>query len=117
MQVSKSKVNPLLEKQLFYNFFQLIVDLKSIDDAQLIFKDLLSPSELTSITKRLAVAYWLLKGRSYGNIKDNLKVSSATIADIQPKLKKPGIKLALQKITAEEWATLWEKRIRHVFKR
>ncbi len=117
MQVSKLKVNATLEKQLFYNFFQLVVDLKSVDEVQLIFKDLLSPAELTSITKRLAVAYWLIKGRSYGNIKDNLKVSSATIADIHPRLKKPGFKLALQKITADEWATLWEQRIRHVFKR
>jgi TrpR-related protein YerC/YecD len=117
MQISKRKINSSLEKQLYQTFFQLITDIKNVTEAEAVFKDLLSAAELTSIAKRLAVAYWLSKGRSYGNIKENLKVSSATIADVQQHLKRPGWKLALQKITADEWASQWEERIRSVFKK
>lgn len=117
MQISKRKVNPTLEKQLFSTLFQLVADLKSPQEAASVLGEIFSPTELTTLAKRLAVAYWLTKKRSYQNIKDNLKVSSATIAEIQPHLKSPGWKLAIQKITADEWATVWEQKIRHVFQK
>jgi uncharacterized protein YerC len=78
---------------------------------------MLSETELTAITKRLAVAYWLAKNRSYENIKDNLKVSSATIAAIGQEIKRPGWKLALEKVMAEEWATQVEAKIKKLFKK
>ncbi len=112
MQISKQHVNATLEKQLFQTLFQLICDLKTPQEAEAVLKDLLSNIELTTLAKRLAVAYWLSKGRSYANIRDNLKVSSASISDIQQGLKRPGWKLALQKVTADEWATVWEQRIK-----
>lgn len=92
--------------------FQLFADLKTPQEAEGVLKDLLSDTELTTVAKRLAVAYWLSKGRSYTNIKDNLKVSSASISDIQQAIKKSGWKLALQKVTADEWATQWEQKIK-----
>lgn len=117
MQVSKQKINILLEKQLMGTLWQLIVDLKNPKEAEMIMKDLLSDTELTIVAKRLGVAYWLSKKRSYENIRGNLKVSSATIADVQQKLKDPGWKLAIQKMVADEWATMWEERIKNVFKK
>lgn len=117
MQISKKKVNNILEKQLFAMFWQLIVDLKNIKEAETVVGDLLSETELSMIVKKLGVAYWLYKNRSYENIKENLKVSSATIADVQQKIKNPGWKLALTKITADEWATVWEQKIKNVFKK
>lgn len=117
MQVSKDKINAVLEKQLIKTFFQLVSDLRNTHDTQAVLSDLLTDTELVSISKRLAIAYWLTKGRSYGNIKNNLKVSSATIALVQQHLKSPGWRLAIQKVTADEWATLWEEKIRNVFKR
>ncbi len=112
MQISKQRVNSTLEKQLYQMLFQLVADLKTPQEVEGVLKDILSDTELTTVAKRLAVAYWLTKGRSYSNIKDNLKVSSASISDIQQGIKKPGWKLALQKVTADEWATLWEQRIK-----
>ncbi len=117
MQNSKQKINTLLEKQLRLTFFQLIVDIKNPSEAQAVFSDLFSDAELTSISKRLAVAYWLTKGRSYDNIKRNLKVSSSTIADVRNTIKNPGWKQALQKIDADEWASTWKQRLKSVFKR
>ncbi len=112
MQVSKQRVNATLEKQLFRTLFQLMADLKTPQETEGVLRDLLSDVELTTVAKRLAVAYWLSKGRSYTNIKDNLRVSSASISDIHQALKKSGWKLALAKVTADEWATIWEQRIK-----
>ena len=117
MQVSKRKVNQTLEKQLLQTLYQLIIDIKNPEDAEKALKALLSETELTTVAKRVAVAYWLSKKRSYENIKENLKVSSATIADVQQNLKSPGWKMVLQKIMAEEWATLWEARIKSIFRK
>ena len=117
MQVSKKKMKATLEKKLFFMLWQLITDLKNPKEVELVWSDLLSKTELTTVAKRLAVAYWLSKKRSYENIKQNLKVSSATVAEVQRNLKKPGWKLAMQKITADEWANVWEQKIKRVFKK
>ena len=115
MQVSKQKINPQLETQILQMWYQLIVDIKTAEEAREIMSSLLSETELTAVTKRLAVGYWLTNGRSYENIKDNIKVSSATIAVMQQELKKPGWKMALLKVKAEEWATKWEGKIKSIF--
>lgn len=117
MQVSKRKVNPTLEKQLARTLYQLVVDLKNSQEAEDVMKSLLSQTELTTVAKRLAVAYWLTKGRSYENIKENLKVSSATVADVQQRIKSPGWKLVIRKITAEEWASIWEEKIKRLIRK
>ena len=115
MQVSRRQINPVLEKQLNNMWYQLITDTKNVEDAERIFGDLLSETEQEAIIKRLGVAYWLTKKRSYENIKENLKVSSATIAVIAQELKKSGWKLAMEKVMSEEWATRWESRIKSLF--
>ena len=112
MQVSRKKVNSTLEKQVTRMWYQLIADIKSVEEAEKIIGELLSETELAAVTKRLAVGYWLARKRSYENIKENLKVSSATIAVVQREMRKPGWKLALQKVMADEWATKWEKKIK-----
>ena len=112
MQVSKRKVSAVLEKQITGMWYQLIADTKTREDAELIIGDLLSETELEAVSKRIAIAYWLAKGRSYENIKNNVKVSSATIAAVQQEMKREGWKMAMEKIMAEEWATRWEEKIK-----
>jgi len=112
MQVSKKKVNSVLEKQLYATLWQLVVDLKNPKEVEVVLSDLLSATEISTVAKRLAVAYWLFKKRSYENIKHNLKVSSATVAEMKKQMKKPGWKLAIQKVTADEWANVWETKIK-----
>jgi len=89
-----------------------LTDFKDPQEMEIFLQDFLSTSEMETYTKRLAVAYWLKKGRSYTNIKQNLKVSSATIAVVQEMLERPGVKLALKKMEAEEWANIWAGKIR-----
>lgn len=116
MRTSSLKLSPSLKIQLTKSLFQTIADLKDEKEVETFLTDFFNESELETFVKRLAVAYWLKKGRSYSNIKNNLKVSSATIASVHESLKKPGIALALKKLEAEEWANVWSEKIRKFVK-
>lgn len=117
MRVSKNKVNPHLQKELFRALHQTIADLKNEHEVEVFLKAYLSDTEHIMLAKRLAVSYWLDKDRGYENIRKNLKVSSATIAGVQKNSKNPGIQLALDKIKAEEWANVWAQKIQKFVKR
>ena len=113
MRTSDQKIKPSLKNQITKLLAQSIADLKSLKEANTFLEDFLTVSEFESLSKRLAVAYWLRKRRSYSNIKRNLRVSSATVATIQSKIGSEGFQLALKNIEAEEWANLWSKRIKN----
>lgn len=117
MRVSKNKVNPHLNKELVRTLHQAIADLKTPTEVEAFLTSFLSETEHAILAKRLAVAYWLDKKRSYENIKDNLKVSSATISVIQEGMGSDGVKIILQKIKAEEWANVWAIKIQKFLKR
>ena len=112
MRTSDKKVNPSLKNQIETVFAQTIADLRDLREATAFLKDFFNETELEAFAKRLAIAYWLAKGRSYNNIKENLKVSSATIATVQAMMEREGFKLALKKIEAEEWANVWAEKIK-----
>lgn len=116
MRISAKSLNPSLKKQIEEIFIQTISDLRDLAETRTFFYDFFNESEMEVFAKRLAVAYWLKKRRSYSNIKDSLKVSSATIAAMQTALNKPGFKLALKKIEAEEWANKWAEKIKKFIK-
>ena len=117
MRTSSIKLNSILKNQIAKTFEQLIIDIKTPEEARVFFSDFFNDKEYETYTKRLAVAYWLKKGRSYANIKQNLKVSSATIASVEKLMAKPGFKLALKKIEAEEWANVWAEKIKKFTKK
>ena len=101
-----------LQKEIVKTFFQSLEDIKTKRDFEIFFSDFLTPKELEIFSKRLAVAYWLKKGRNYENIKNNLKVSTRTISEVKKLMDTPGIKLALKKMEAEEWANVWSEKIK-----
>lgn len=117
MRVSENKLSAVLKNQLVKTLGQTLVDLKNLDEMQTFLNDFFNQSELETFAKRLSIAYWLKKGRSYKNIKQNLKVSSATIATIEKLLKTPGFTLALKKMEAEEWANQWVEKIKKFVKK
>lgn len=118
MRLSKKKINPRIEKQIFNIFYQVISDIRNPQEAKTFLKDILTRAELEALTKRLAVALFLEKGRSYDNIKGTLKVSSATVATVAEQMKKgKGFEVALKRIRAEEWADKWAKKLGKAFKR
>ena len=109
-------MNTTLKNQIEKSFILVISDLKDEKETSEFLKSFLTTKEFENLAKRLSVAYWLAKGRSYENIKTNLTVSSATIAQTHSLLKKDGIKLALKKLDADEWANKWSSRIRELLK-
>lgn len=113
MQVSKTKLNAQIEKQIFEIFYQTIADLKRKDDVKIFVRDFFTKTEQSVIAKRLAIAMYLDKNRSYEQIKNALKVSSATIANVDKMMTKnsEGFVLALRRIEAEEWAGNLAKKI------
>lgn len=111
MQVSKQKLNRSIEKQVYSIWYQMLADLKSPEEVKTVMQDLLSETERQVVAKRIAIALFLDKGRSYENIKNTLKVSSATIASVQSTMGNPGMQMAINKIKAEEWSGAWAGKI------
>ena len=113
MQVSKTKLNKQVEKQIYEIFYQTIADLRRKEDAKIFIRDFFTKTEKSVMIKRLAVAMYLEKGRSYDQIKNALKVSSATIANVDKIMSRgsEGFVLALKRIEAEEWAGKLSKKI------
>jgi len=112
MRISKNSLNPSLKKEIIKSFIQTLDDLKGIKEKEEFLVDFFNDAELETYSKRLAIYYWLKKKRSYENIKNNLKVSSATIATAEKNIDSKGIKLALKKLEAEEWANVWSEKIK-----
>lgn len=114
MRTSKYKLNPSLKKEIIRSLCQVVVDINSVTEAKSFLTDFLTPGELEIFSKRLAVGYWLKKQRSYTNIRKNLSVSSATIAEIHRLSQNEGFKLAIKKMEAEEWANKWAQKIQSI---
>jgi len=117
MQVSKRELSIEFEQQIKEIFAQLIADLPNKDKAQQFLQDFLTETEYIALAKRLTIMLYLDKGRSYEDIKKEVKVSSATIASVQKAMEKakPGFVLALQYMKAEEWASTWADKITGFF--
>lgn len=116
MRTSKNKINNILKKEIIRSFIQTLDDLKDHEEKETFLNSFFNSVELETYAKRLAVFYWLKKKRSYQNIKNNLKVSSSTIANLEREINSPGIKLALKKMEAEEWANKWSEKIKKIVK-
>ncbi len=117
MQKSSKRLNSNVKELIFKNLYQVIADLKNPQEARDFLKDFLSNIEQEAVAKRLAIALFLKKGMSYDEIKEELKVSSTTIATLKEQLSKNsrGLKIAFKKIEAEEWAEKWNKRLKKIF--
>jgi uncharacterized protein YerC len=112
MRTSYRKINPILKRQIIKTLAQLITDLKDPEESLSFLQDFFTETELEMYSKRMAIAYWLKKKRSYANIRDNLKVSSATIAQVANMIKGFGFQGGIKKIEAEEWANVWAEKIK-----
>jgi uncharacterized protein YerC len=109
-------MNPTLKRSLLKTFSQMIADLKSRKEIELFLTDFFDETELEKYIKRISIAYWLKKGRDKENIKRNLMATSKEINETQKLMKKEGVKLALKKIEAEEWANVWAEKIKKIVK-
>ncbi len=105
-------LNSSLKRQLLRTFIQMIDDLKDKKEIEKFLTDFFDEVEFEKYIKRLAIAYWLKKGRDIENIKTNLLATPKEISQAKELLKKDGIKLAIKKIEADEWANQWVEKIK-----
>ncbi len=83
----------LSKKEIEKILFQLclaISEIKDPNEAAELLRDLLSYQESEMIAKRLKIAEHLINGSTYGEIEEQLLVSSSTIARVQEWLKISG---------------------------
>ncbi|KKU25335.1 MAG: hypothetical protein UX38_C0030G0002 [Microgenomates group bacterium GW2011_GWC1_46_16] len=81
-------MNKNIQSQVYKILYQVLADAKTEVDIELIMKALMSEAEVMAIAKRLAIAVFLDKGQSYEHIRETLKVSSATIANVAEGMNK-----------------------------
>lgn len=117
MQLSQTPINKTLERQLGEMFYQVLAEINSPEDLKTIFEDVLTEGERIAVLKRLGIALYLDKGRSYEDVKNNIKVSSATIATVAENLGNSGWQEMIRRIKAEEWANEWTDKIAGGIKR
>jgi len=117
MRTSLQKLNKKTEIEIQQTLLQLIADLRSPQEAEQFFQALFTSAERSTFAKRLAIAVRLKQGHSYQQIKDSLKVSSATISKTQDNLGSLGFTLVFKKIIAEQWANHWAKKLLSPFKK
>ena len=119
MQVSKRGLDKQVERRLFKVFYRLMADLKNPKQVEMFLGDVLTETERVVLAKRLTIAVYLNRDRSYEKIRKDLKVSSATIANVQKMLENggEGFNLALKTIEAEEWASEMADKISASFKK
>ncbi|KKT30996.1 MAG: hypothetical protein UW41_C0007G0005 [Candidatus Collierbacteria bacterium GW2011_GWC2_44_18] len=117
MQLSHNPINKTLEKQLDNLFYQVLAEIDSPEDLKLVLSDILTEGERTAVLKRLGIALYLDKGRNYEDVKNNIKVSSATIATVAENLGNSGWQEMIKRIKAEEWANEWTNKITGGIKR
>lgn len=111
MQQSLSPLNKNIESQLEKMLFGLLAETDNPETIKTFFGDLLTEGERIAIIKRLGIAVYLDKKRSYEDIKNNIKVSSATIASVAEKLGGKGWQEIIKMIKAEEWASEWSDKL------
>lgn len=101
-QVSRRWIKPETEKTINQMIVSAIALCGSPTQAANFIDDLLTPTEKIMLAKRLAIAYLLLKGCSYVEIKSLLKVSTPTIWSVSLLLKTRGngYKDIVQKLAA-----------------
>jgi uncharacterized protein YerC len=110
-------MNSSLKRQLLRTFVQMLDDLKDKKEIEKFLTDFFSEEELERYVKRISIAYWLKKGRDEENITRNLLANPNEIVEAKHVLKKDGVKLAIKKIEADEWANVWADKIKKFTKK
>ncbi len=111
MQLSQKPLNKKIENQLEKMLYGILAETDNPETIKTILGDLFTEGERMAVLKRMGIAIYLDKGRSYEDIKTNIKVSSATIASVSEKYRNEGWQEIIKMIKAEEWASEWTDKL------
>lgn len=103
-QVSNYPIPKVVADRIFEVFIKTLIGLKNKKEADDFSYDLFSPTEKIMLSKRIAIAFLLLKGYQYREISKILRVSLGTIGSISLSIKhgKGSYEKVLTKIMREE---------------
>lgn len=110
-QVSKRYLQKQVEERILDLFWTSLATLSTKEKVALFLNDLLTPTETLMLSKRLAIAFMLLKGYEYVNINQRLKVSDSTIWNVKLSLIHKGktYKSVIEQImNKEKWEKFWQ---------
>lgn len=80
--MAKVSRNPLLkdiEQWIWKSLVEVFREVKTNSEVEILLNDLLTPSEKIMLSKRLAIAFLLMRDETYLQISKKLKVSFSTI--------------------------------------
>ena len=110
-QISKRFLHKKVEERILDLFWTSLSSLSTKQKVALFLDDLLTKTEKIMLSKRLAIAFMLMKGNDYPTINDRLKVSDPTIWNVKTSLslKGKGYKMAIEQImNKEKWEKFWQ---------
>ena len=77
-------------QKLLAAIYTVMAKLTTPQEVDLFFKELLSPSELLMLARRLRIAQMLIEGETYANIKQELHVGLQTITNVNHWIEQGG---------------------------
>jgi uncharacterized protein YerC len=110
-QVSKRYLHKQVAERIVDLFWTSLSTLSTKQKVAVFLEALLSPTEKLMLSKRLAIAFMLLKGYDYPSINERLKVSDSTIWNIKLNLdhKGKGYQKTIEQIMdKEKWEKFWQ---------
>lgn len=91
--MAKIYLNSLPEEQriqILSDFYDMVSRTKNREEAKVFFRDLLTPDEMVMLIRRMEVAILLMKGFTFQEIKEFLKVGTDKICAVHRALEKNG---------------------------
>jgi len=79
-QVSKIPISKEVSDKIFDLFLDCFYNLQNTEEVNEFISDFLTPTEITMVTKRIAIVVLLSRGYDYDSIKDILKVSNSAVS-------------------------------------
>lgn len=92
MHISQKKLNKKEEEELLDNFFKFLKSFHKKKQIEIFCRKFFTRSELITFAKRLNIMILLEQGMGYKEIKEKVKVSSASIASVNKILKEKKLK-------------------------
>lgn len=100
-RVSKNPIKQKTFIKILNTFYEMIVDLRGKQEVKSVFEVFLSKAERVMLAKRLAIAVMLKEGADYRSISQELKVSTATVREINSKLELKSFTIFISKVTKQ----------------
>lgn len=82
-KVRYNQLSDFQKKKYLGEFYDMVSLLGSREEVKKFFKDLLTLSEVVMISRRIQIAKMLLEGKSFEDIRTEMKVGSNTISHVE----------------------------------